>query len=159
MPDFEYRLTGDLAAKARMEGFPARHIPLLIRNLNTVSTQLQRYIVSGKLSGQVLKSHTGNLKRGILQLPAIAEGGVVTSGIGLAKETWYGLAHEFGADIPERTPKNAKALHWIGADGASVFAMRARAFRLPERSFLRAPFAEFQERYVEAARSATQEAL
>jgi len=155
----ELLITGDLEARARMQGVPARLVPILIGNLNTVHTQLQRHIVSDKLSGQVLKSHTGNLKRAILQIPAEAEGQTVTAGVGLGSEAKYGLAHEFGADIPERVPKNAKALHWIGADGASVFAMRARAFRLPERSFLRTGFAEFQPQIIDAVRSAIDEAL
>jgi hypothetical protein len=156
---FDLILTGDMVARARMEGMPSRLVPLLIRNLNTVHTQLQRHIVSDKLSGQVLKSHTGNLKRNILQIPATAEGYVVTAGVGLGKNAAYGLAHEFGAHIPERTPINAKALSWIGADGLRVFAMRAKAFTLPERSFLRTGFAEFQPKIAEAAQSAMQEAL
>lgn len=155
----ELVISGDLAVRARMSGIPERLVPLLIRNLNTVNTQLQRHIVSDKLSGQVLKSHTGNLKRAIIQIPAEAEGNIVTAGVGLGSEARYGLAHEFGANIPERTPQNAKALHWIGADGASVFAMRARAFTLPARSFLRTGFADFQPRIIEAVREAIQEAL
>lgn len=160
MPNtIELAISGDTAIKARIRGVPERLIPILVRKLNTVNTQLQRYIVSDKLSGQVLKSHTGNLKRAILQIPAEANGNTVTAGVGLGREAAYGLAHEFGAQIPERTPKNAKALHWIGADGASVFAMRARAFKLPERSFLRTGFAEFQPRIIEAVQQAVQEAL
>ena len=155
----ELMMTGDLEARARIQGMPERLIPLLIRNLNTVHTQLQRYIVSDKLSGQILKSHTGNLKRSILQIPAVAEGQSVTAGVGLGSEAKYGLAHEFGANIPERTPKNAKALHWIGADGANVFAMRARAFTLPARSFLRTSFSEYQPRIIDAVQKAIKEAL
>jgi hypothetical protein len=152
-------VTGEAALRARIQGAPERLMPILVRNLNTVHTQLQRHIVSDKLSGQVLKSHTGNLKRAILQEPAEVEGNTVTASVGLGSEAKYGLAHEFGASIPERTPKNARALHWIGADGADVFAMRARAFTLPERSFLRTGFAEFQPNIIEAIRSALQEAL
>jgi hypothetical protein len=156
---FDFSLSGDRVYRARMEGFPQRLIPLLVKNLNTVHTQLQRHIVSDKLSGQVLKSHTGNLKRNVLQIPATVSGTTVTAGVGLGKNAAYGLAHEFGADIPERTPVNAKALSWIGSDGVRVFAMRARAFHLPERSFLRSSFAEFRPKIEEAAHSAVQEAL
>jgi hypothetical protein len=156
---FDFSVSGDMAARARMEGMPDRLVPLLVRNLNTVHTQLQRFIVSDKLSGQVLKSHSGNLKRNILQIPATVEGYQVTAGVGLGKNAKYGLAHEFGADIPERTPVNAKALSWIGADGVRVFFMRARAFHLPERSFLRSSFTEFQPKIQDAAASAVQEAL
>jgi hypothetical protein len=156
---FDFVISGDMAARARMEGLPDRLVPLLVRNLNTVHTQLQRHIVSDKLSGQVLKSHTGNLKRNILQLPATVEGYKVSAGVGLGRNAKYGLAHEFGAHIPERTPVNAKALSWIGADGMRVFFMRAKAFDLPERSFLRSGFAEFQPKIEQAAHDAVQEAL
>lgn len=155
----DLQIEGDLALRARISGMPERLTPLLVQKMNTVHTQLQRHIVSDKLSGQVLQSHTGNLKRAIIQIPAEAAGNVVTAGVGLGKEASYGLAHEFGANIPERTPKNAKALHWIGADGKDVFAMRARAFTLPERSFLRTSFVEFQPRIIDAIRQAIQESL
>lgn len=156
---FDFILSGDTAVRARMEGMPDRLVPLLVRNLNTVHTQLQRYIQSSKLSGQVLKSHTGNLKRNILQLPATVEGYKVSAGVGLGQNAKYGLAHEFGAHVPERVPLNAKALSWLGADGVRIFAMRAKAFDIPERSFLRSSFAEFRPRIQESIQTAIQEAL
>lgn len=156
---FDVVLSGDLAMRARLNGASERLLPLLVRNLNSVNTQLQRHIVSDKLSGQVLRSHTGNLKRSIIQIPATVSGSVVSASVGLSKEAWYGLAHEFGAHIPERVPVKAKALHWMGANGIDVFAMRARAFNLPERSFLRTAFAEFQPRIQEAIANAIQESI
>lgn len=156
---FDFRLIGDTTARARVEGFPDRLVPLLVRNLNTVHTQLQRYIVSDKLSGQVLKSHTGNLKRNILQLAATVDGYTVTAGVGLGKNAAYGLAHEFGAHVPERVPVNAKALSWIGADGVRVFFARAKAFDIPERSFLRTSRTEFQPKIEASVESALKEAL
>jgi hypothetical protein len=150
---FQFRLSGDIAAKARLEGFPERLVPSLISHLNTVHTQLQRHIVSDKLSGQVLQSHTGNLKRNILQIPAVADGLVVTASVGLGANAKYGLAHEFGADI---YPKTAKVLSWVGTDGVRIFAKHVR---LPERSFLRTGFAEFQENIAKATGTALQEAL
>jgi phage gpG-like protein len=150
---FEFFVSGDLEARARMEGFPQRLVPSLISHLNTVHTQLQRHIVSDKLSGQVLQSHTGNLKRNILQIPAAADGLSVTAGVGLGANAKYGLAHEFGADI---YPKNAKALSWIGQDGVRVFAKHVK---MPERSFLRTGFAEFQPKITEAVQAAVKESL
>jgi hypothetical protein len=120
--------------------------------LNTVNTQLQQHIQSDKLTGQVLASRSGNLKRSIHQIPAIDEGGSIVGGVGMGKETItksgvsYGMVHEFGAHIPERVPVTSKALHWIGKSGEEVFAMRARAFDLPERSFMRSSFVEFRDR-------------
>ena len=133
----------------------------MVAAINTVNTQLQRHIVSDKLSGQVLKSHTGNLKRSIVQIPAVIEGDTLRGGVGLGSEAPYGLIHEFGGTIhvPEITPVNARALHWIGKDGASVFAMRVKAHDvvMPERSFMRVAFAEFTERIEAAIRRAATE--
>jgi hypothetical protein len=153
MPTFAFMLDGDTAIRARLEGFPDRLVPSLVKRLNTVNTQLQRHIQSDKLSGQVLKSHTGNLKRNILQLPATADGLVVTAGVGLGQNAAYGLAHEFGADI---YPKTAKALSWIGEDGVRIFAMHVK---LPEISFLRTGFEEFKPRISEAIQEAVKESL
>lgn len=43
----------------------------------------------------------------------------------------YAAAQEWGANIPERVPVNAKALHWNG-----IFAMSAAAFKLRARPYL-----------------------
>ena len=148
----EFFIQGDREIVARATGLKDRVAGEIVKSLNTVNLQLQRHIVTDKLSGQVLKSHTGNLKRAIVQTPAEEAGDTVTGSVGLGSEARYGLAHEFGAHIPERHPVNAKALHWIGKGGEEVFAMRAAAFDLPERSFMRSSFAEFRDRIEEAIR-------
>lgn len=152
----EFLILGETEVQARIAGVADRIQAEIVKALNTVNTQLQRHIVSDKLSGQVLKSHTGNLKRAILQIPAEVDGGEITGGVGLGTEAKYGLAHEYGAEIPERRPVTAKALSWIGQDGARVFAMYAKAFTLPERSFMRTGFAEFRDRIETAIREAVE---
>jgi hypothetical protein len=150
----QFTIEGQTALAAKVSGLREKIVLEMMKSLNTVNTQLQRYIVSDKLSGQVLKSHSGNLKRAIVQIPAEQTAETISGGVGLGREASYGLAHEFGAHIPERVPVKAKALHWIGADGRDVFAMRARAFDLPERSFMRSSFAEFRDRIEDSIRSA-----
>jgi hypothetical protein len=154
----EFILQGDTELLARITGARDRLSVEIRKSLNTTNTQLQRHIVSDKLSGQVLKSHTGNLKRNILQQPAVDEGDVIEGSVGLGANAKYGIYHELGAHVPERVPVGAKALHWIGADGAGVFAMRARAFDLPVRSFMRSSFLEFRDRIEESMREAVQRA-
>jgi phage gpG-like protein len=158
----EFTLQGEQELSARIIGTADRIEQEIVKSLNTVDTQLQRHIVSDKLSGQVLKSHTGNLKRSIVQIPAERDGDVITGGVGLGAEAPYGLVHEFGATlhIPEIRPVKAKSLHWIGKSGEEVFAMRARAHdvHMPERSFMRSSFADFRDRIEESMREAARRA-
>jgi hypothetical protein len=154
----EFELRGDTQIIAKISRTANLISAEIMRALNTVNTQLQRHIQSDKLSGQVLSSRTGNLKRSIVQIPATNEGGSIVGGVGLGAEAPYGLAHEFGAHIRERVPVASKALHWIGASGEQVFAMRARAFDLPERSFMRSSFEEFRDRIEADIRAAVHEA-
>lgn len=67
-------------------------------------------------------------------------------GVAVGREAPYGRYQEYGAHIPERVPIRARALHWINAAGNDVFAMRARAFELPSRPFMRSSFAEQREK-------------
>lgn len=46
-------------------------------------------------------------------------------------------AHEFGADVPERVARNAKALKITLPDGTVIFRKRAKGFRLKERAPMR----------------------
>lgn len=104
--------------------------------LESETGQLANYIKAEKLSGQVLKNRTGNLRNSVfytMEDRGAVFVGTVDVSMPAAK---YGAAHEFGAHIPERVPVSAKALHWIAANGQSVFAMRAAAFDLPVRSFM-----------------------
>jgi hypothetical protein len=154
----EFTLRGEREVTAKVSGLRDKIAEEMRRALNNVNTKLQRHIVDDKLSGQVLTPRFGNLKRAIHLIPAEATDDTISGGVGLGREARYGLAHEFGAHIPERVPIHAKALHWIGASGQDVFAMRAKAFDLPERSFMRSSFAEFRDRIEDAMREATRKA-
>jgi hypothetical protein len=154
----EFILRGDREVTAKVSGLRDKIVVEMIKAMDTVNNRLKTHIVSDKLSGQVLKSHFGNLKKAIVQIRAQQVDDTISGGVGLGREARYGLAHEYGAHIPERVPVKAKALHWIGANGADVFAMRARAFDLPERSFMRSSFAEFRDRIEDATREAVRKA-
>jgi len=109
----------------------------IVDKLNALMIRLQAHIVSDKLSGQVLHHRTGTLANSIRVIPAQLQADKIVAGVeGAGGPAWYGRPNEFGAHIPERVPVNARALHWTSADGESVFAMRARAFDLPARSFM-----------------------
>jgi phage gpG-like protein len=122
------------ALKARLNGTAAKAFAS-IRDAVTVQTgMLAEYIKRDKLSGQVLKNRSGNLRNSVFPLTETS-GSVVTGQVYVDNTAPYGRYQEYGAHIPERVPVNAKALRWY-VGGSPVFAMRARAFTLPARPFM-----------------------
>jgi len=121
----------------------AEHLYIAIGNL-------REYIVTQKLSGQVLHARTGNLANATQ--PSIYQSldrYILTGKVSVdSTASVYGRAHEYGAHIPERVPIKKHALHWLNASGGDVFAMHAAAFDLPERSFMRSSLAEFREQII-----------
>lgn len=148
------RVSGLEAAVSRVAGLPARLHAGLVTTVTRETLELQRHVVEDKLSGQVLNVRTGTLRRSITQ-QVVDAGGTIVGRVGTNLR--YGLAHEFGATIqhPGSVPRRAKALHWIAASGASVFAMSTRphVIRLPERSFLRSALADRRAAFVAAVRA------
>lgn len=136
-------LSGDRQLVAVLRAWPAKAEDALIRRMNAVMFRLHRHIVRDKLSGQVLKNRTGNLRRSVFVELAHKAGPLITAGVAVARSAPYARAQEYGAFIPERFPRRARALHWTTAGGQDVFAMRAAAFQLPARSFMRTALAEF----------------
>ncbi len=147
------RVTGLEQALRRFSGLgPALHAALR-QTVERETIALQRLVVEGKLSGQVLNVRTGTLRRSItyrIEEDAVGIRGTVGTNLR------YAAIHEFGGTIhvPEIRPRVKKALHFY-VGGAEVFAMRARAHdvRMPERSFLRSSLAERREAFVAAVRA------
>lgn len=150
--------SGQDRIETRARGIRALLVQTLIPKINAGMRELQAYIITRKLHGQVLQQRTGNLTRNILQFDAVDTGESLEGTVGLGANAPYGLAHERGATIPDRVPVNAKALSWIGADGNRIFAMRAKGFQLPERSFMRSSLAENREQIMQKLRAGIREA-
>lgn len=112
------------------------------QELNAVSIDLQSYIKKNKLSGQVLKNRTGNLRRAI-DREVTRTDSAVTATVGVSPNAVkYAAAHEFGADI--NIPEVSGKLMVFSLGDKMIFTMRHRAFtvHMPERSFLRSSLAE-----------------
>jgi phage gpG-like protein len=123
------------ALKARLNGTAEKAFALVKRAVTIQTGMLAEYIKRNKLSGQVLKARTGHLKDSVF--PSVESSGSQITGMVYVDNTaFYGKVHEYGAHIPERVPVHAKALRWY-VGGSPVFAMRARAFALPPRPFMR----------------------
>jgi phage gpG-like protein len=105
--------------------------------MKRISVDLQSYIKEFKLSGQVLKNRTGNLRRATNQRVESEPGKSVTAIVGTGPNAAYGRTHEFGATI--RIPEVKGKLMSFQVGGRRVFTMRHRAFTvtIPARSYLR----------------------
>lgn len=102
------------------------------RNLLKAAALIQR-TAKRKVSGPVLNVRTGQLRRSII---VRKRGSGVNTVVTVGPQVKYGGAHEFGAQIPARFPKRAKALRFeIG--GRIIFAKRAAGFKLKARPFMR----------------------
>jgi phage gpG-like protein len=144
--DVTVTILGTQEAVDRLVGMTDVISQRITQALNDIGVDLSSYIKEQKLSGQVLKNRTGTLRRSVNYevhtetSPQYVEVG--TRGLD------YAAIHEFGGRIPDRRPVNAKALHWIAPGGGDVFAMFARGFTMPERSYMRSSLDEKRDLYV-----------
>lgn len=101
----------------------------LVKQLNISMIKLQSYIVTNKLSGQVLHHRTGKLAGSINAIPASMEGGLLTAGVeGAGGPAWYGVVHEYGGTREyEILPVHKKALAFFPGEsiGAAIGRMPA----------------------------------
>ncbi len=148
------RVTGAREGAARWAQLQAKLHAQLVAVVHRETLELQRAVVSAKLSGQVLHVRSGTLRRSITS--HVDESGHTIRGI-VGTNVEYAHIHEYGGtlNIPEVRPVTARALHWVSA-GESVFAMRARAHSvtIPERSFLRSALADRAPAIRQAVRAA-----
>lgn len=117
--------------------------------------------VRAKLSGEVLESKSGRLRRSIVARLSTQQGRdtLVVGSEGVP----YARIHEYGGtvQIPEIRPRRADALRFVGSAKDVVYAARTRAHEVvvPERSYLRSTVADriiaLRSQLAEAAREAS----
>lgn len=144
--------------REKLNGTRAKVVNALYRQTQISMGNLREYIVSTKLSGFPLHHRSGNLIRAT-QPSAEQTESQIAGRVTVDNTAPYGKYHEYGAHIPERVPIRARALHWINSGGGDVFAMRARAFDLPERSFMRSSLAEKRTEIITALSTALDRAV
>ncbi len=142
--------------RARIDAMPSRVHDALLRTITGLALQLEAYVKSDKLSGQVLNKITGNLQ-GSIHSNVIDEGTSITGRVYSAGVN-YAAIHEYGGQIPDRYPVNAKALHFF-VGGKEVFAKFARGFTMPERSFMRSSLEDYRAKIIDSMTNAVTKAL
>lgn len=153
---FTVTVVGDQELRARFDSMPQRVHDRLLGAITSLALKLQNHVVQDKLSGQVLKRRTGKLAGSIHN--SVQDAGTSITGRVYSSGINYAAIHEFGGHIPERRPVNAKALHWVSG-GKDVFAMYARAFDMPERSYLRSSLADMREEIIAGMTNAVRDAV
>jgi len=151
---------------ASIDAFRVRLFGELREQLKKSMYELREYIVGSKLSGSPLHRRSGNLASSII--PTVEGSWPVSRGsVGVDKSAGsepgqvlkYANALEYGANIPERVPMKARALHWLAADGSDVFAKRARAFYLQPHSFMRPSLREQRQQIIDGVHETVNRAL
>jgi len=145
---FEIEEYGREKVMARFDTMPDRVHRALLQFVHVTVLTLKAHIVRDKLHGQVLNLRTGKLAGSIQSDVKDSTNEIVGSVYSSTTATPYNRAHEYGATIPDRVPKKAKVLHWMSG-GKHVFAMRARGFVLPERSYLRSGLKDMKTQIIE----------
>ena len=128
--------------KAKLDSVSEAAQKELLASISTIVIALARKIQDEKLSGQVLQSRTGSLRRSIT--PSVSMGaGTIQATVGT--DVAYAAIHEYGGVTPphEIVAKHGKALAFLMA-GRPVFAKKVEhpGSKIPERSFLRSALEE-----------------
>lgn len=124
-------------------------IGLLEARMSALHIELQRRIVEGALSGQVLNVRTGALRRSI-QEATVRTGDRISSTVftGLV----YAAIHEYGGVI---TPKAAKALVFE-IDGRKIFA---QSVTIPPRPYMGPTYDAMREEIIAGLQAALNEGM
>ncbi len=129
---------------AKLKSMPAKLRRTLQATTKLLAVELEDYVTSRKLSGQVLKVRTGRLRRSINNSVEATEN-TVTGKVYSSGDVKYAAIHEYGGtiQIPEIRPTKAQALAFM-VGGKQVFAkfVRAHSVHMPERSYLRSSLRE-----------------
>lgn len=132
-------IIGDTAIRARLDSMPVRLQDALRSKADFLAKYLQRYIVTQKLSGQVLNKRTGALQRSITQ-QVTASTDSVTGKVYSDGSVDYAGIHEYGGKtnphVIEAKGGKALAFNW---NGKAVFFRKVNhpGSNMPERSFMR----------------------
>lgn len=134
----------ELVAKLDLRGVRAKEA--VVREVTSLTLQLERKVKAEKLSGQVLNVRTGNLRASIHSiLPVEQTGGTIRGRVASSGDVKYAGIHEFGGKTPAHVimPVKANALAFM-MGGKMIFAKKVNhpGSTMPERSFLRSALKE-----------------
>ena len=141
-------IVGDTELVQKLQAIEPKVHDSLLATITRLSIQLQANIKSQKLSGQVLNTRTGTLRRSINQRVEDTTKSI-TGIVGIGKDAQkYGVMHEFGLRKVERVSAHLRKIKQ--AFGRPIPPMtinvsgHSRAVNYPERSFMRTALADMK---------------
>lgn len=154
------QLVGDRELIQKFDAMPSRLHDALLRKVRVLALQLERKVKVDKLSGQVLKVQTGNLRSSI-QNTVIDSAQKIVGKVYSAGDVKYAGIHEFGGKTPPHVIEaKGKALAFM-MGGKQVFAKRVNhpGSTMPERSFLRSSLADMRAEIVRGLQDAARQGV
>jgi phage gpG-like protein len=156
------RITGSEEVQRRFANMPAGVRAALRAKVFALTLMLEAHVKNDKLSGQVLNTVTGRLKRSI-QSRVTEDESLITGSVFSSGDVPYAAIHEFGGKTSPHdiVPVKAKALAFM-MNGKMVFAkiVHHPGSVMPERSYLRSSLDDMHDRIVneltQAVRGAVQ---
>lgn len=140
----------DVAVTARLTQVDTVVFAAIAERVAVYTAQLETYVETQKLQGQVLRHITGKLSASIEHDFPVSTDTKIQGRVFSNDTVAYAAIHEFGGVIPAHFvfPDTAKALHFF-IGGREVFAAYAEIpdVTMPERSFLRSSLRENAERF------------
>lgn len=139
---------GDREVASKLKELEPKIYNSLLLTITKLSIQLQAKIKSEKLTGQVLKTRTGTLRRSInYRVDKTSSQIIGRVGIG-ADAAKYGIMHEFGLRGTEDIRSHLRTIKkvWGKSISPKQISVRShtRTVNYPERSFMRTALAEMR---------------
>lgn len=145
---FRTEIIGDDKVIANLKSMDIKIHASLLKTITRLSIQLQSNIKSDKLSGQVLKTRTGTLRRSINQKVSDSPTSIVGK-VGIGKDAAkYGLMHEYGFTGSQSVKAHLRTIKQ--AFGKSItpkqvsISSHSREVKYPEKSFMRSALKDLE---------------
>jgi len=149
-------IVGDKEVIARFSSMTDRIHQKLLQFITGYSAKLQNYVVTQKLSGQVLNHISGNLQASIHN--EVEDSGSSIIGRVYSAGCNYAGIHEFGFTGSETVKEHIRT-HLFGREVAPFTVPSfTREMHMPERSFLRSSLADNRDEIIEGMKTAVAEA-
>jgi phage gpG-like protein len=158
VPFFHFEISNNITP--HLNGVAAVLPERLRLGVNKQLYRLQAVMRTEKLSGQVLKVRTGNLRNAVVVLPATAGADTIEGVVGLGKEAWYGKFHEFGGTFIGAVKKLKRPPHMATRKrGERVMTGSPYGIYFPARPWFRVTFREQRDRVINELRAELSHAL
>lgn len=153
-------IVGDADVSRKFQNLPEHIRQALRAKIFALTLTLEAHIKFDKLSGQVLKTVSGRLKRSI-QSEVIDRIDHITGKVFSSGDVPYNAIHEFGGRTSshEIIPVKAQALRFM-FNGKLTFARRVHhpGSVMPERSFMRSGLSDMKEKIISELTATVREA-